>query len=216
MAAENAGHRAGRRKSAPSGRSSAPNLKSSKSSSNAEHCPHVPDAWIDESATKIGYEISFTRYFYKPHVRRLPGGHDHRPVALGHHGRRLEAEAPIGPAQSADCRRLLPAWTDRAVGAGKEKIVDWCVAAGQPEPEFEEQAGGVVVRFRPSGYHPPLRISHDLTDRQRRILLMLSDGRERRFQEIYRRWTTRPGIVRYDRLQSAPPVGVSEQFRAWW
>jgi type I restriction enzyme M protein len=26
----------------------------------------VPDAWIDEEATKIGYEISFTRYFYRP------------------------------------------------------------------------------------------------------------------------------------------------------
>ncbi len=26
---------------------------------------YVPDAWIDEEATKIGYEISFTRYFYK-------------------------------------------------------------------------------------------------------------------------------------------------------
>lgn len=27
--------------------------------------PHVPDAWIDETKTKIGYEIPFTRYFYK-------------------------------------------------------------------------------------------------------------------------------------------------------
>ena len=27
---------------------------------------HVVDAWIDESATKLGYEISFTRNFYKP------------------------------------------------------------------------------------------------------------------------------------------------------
>lgn len=27
--------------------------------------PYVPDAWIDESKTIIGYEISFTRYFYK-------------------------------------------------------------------------------------------------------------------------------------------------------
>ena len=27
---------------------------------------YVPDAWIDESATKVGYEISFTKYFYKP------------------------------------------------------------------------------------------------------------------------------------------------------
>ena len=31
-----------------------------------EVLPHVPDAWIDRSATKIGYEISFTRHFYKP------------------------------------------------------------------------------------------------------------------------------------------------------
>ena len=31
---------------------------------------HVADAWIDESATKIGYEISFTRYFYKPQPLR--------------------------------------------------------------------------------------------------------------------------------------------------
>ncbi len=27
--------------------------------------PHVPDAWIDESKTKVGYEIPFTRQFYK-------------------------------------------------------------------------------------------------------------------------------------------------------
>ena len=31
-----------------------------------EVLPYVPDAWIDESKTQIGYEISFTRYFYKP------------------------------------------------------------------------------------------------------------------------------------------------------
>ncbi len=27
--------------------------------------PHVPDAWIDESKTRKGYEIPFTRHFYK-------------------------------------------------------------------------------------------------------------------------------------------------------
>jgi type I restriction enzyme M protein len=32
--------------------------------------PFVPDAWIDEKATKVGYEISFTRYFYKPQPLR--------------------------------------------------------------------------------------------------------------------------------------------------
>jgi len=31
-----------------------------------EVLPHVPDAWIDHAKTQIGYEISFTRHFYKP------------------------------------------------------------------------------------------------------------------------------------------------------
>jgi type I restriction enzyme M protein len=35
-----------------------------------EVLPFTPDAWIDESATKIGYEISFTRHFYKPQPLR--------------------------------------------------------------------------------------------------------------------------------------------------
>lgn len=30
-----------------------------------EVSPYAPDAWIDEKKTKIGYEIPFTRYFYK-------------------------------------------------------------------------------------------------------------------------------------------------------
>jgi len=29
-----------------------------------EVLPHVPDAWIDESKTKVGYEIPFTRHFH--------------------------------------------------------------------------------------------------------------------------------------------------------
>jgi type I restriction enzyme M protein len=29
-----------------------------------EVTPHIPDAWIDESKTKVGYEIPFTRHFY--------------------------------------------------------------------------------------------------------------------------------------------------------
>jgi type I restriction enzyme M protein len=31
-----------------------------------EVLPYTPDAWIKESATRIGYEVSFTRHFYKP------------------------------------------------------------------------------------------------------------------------------------------------------
>src|ERR1700740_462917 len=35
-----------------------------------EVLPYTSDAWIDESATKVGYEISFTRHFYKPQPLR--------------------------------------------------------------------------------------------------------------------------------------------------
>lgn len=30
-----------------------------------EVLPHVPDAWVDEKKTNIGYEINFTKYFYE-------------------------------------------------------------------------------------------------------------------------------------------------------
>jgi len=32
----------------------------------AEVLPYAPDAWVDENKTQIGYEISFTKHFYKP------------------------------------------------------------------------------------------------------------------------------------------------------
>jgi len=35
-----------------------------------EVLPYTPDAWIARSATKVGYEISFTRHFYKPQSLR--------------------------------------------------------------------------------------------------------------------------------------------------
>ncbi|HEX5736037.1 MAG TPA: class I SAM-dependent DNA methyltransferase [Blastocatellia bacterium] len=35
-----------------------------------EVLPYVPDAWMEGSATKIGYEVSFTRYFYEPQPLR--------------------------------------------------------------------------------------------------------------------------------------------------
>ena len=35
-----------------------------------EVLPYTPDAWVNNDATKIGYEISFTRHFYKPQPLR--------------------------------------------------------------------------------------------------------------------------------------------------
>ena len=31
-----------------------------------EVLPYAPDAWVDEKKTQIGYELSFTKYFYQP------------------------------------------------------------------------------------------------------------------------------------------------------
>lgn len=33
---------------------------------NSEVRPYAPNAWIDEKKTQIGYELSFTKYFYNP------------------------------------------------------------------------------------------------------------------------------------------------------
>jgi type I restriction enzyme M protein len=35
-----------------------------------EVLPYAPDAWLNNDATRIGYEISFTRHFYKPQPLR--------------------------------------------------------------------------------------------------------------------------------------------------
>jgi ATP-dependent DNA helicase RecG len=94
-------------------------------------------------------------------------------------------------------------------GRGTQKIVDWCIAAGQPEPEFEERAGDVVVRFRPSGYHPPLRVSHDLTDRQREILQILGNGERWRFQDLLARLSAPPAArTLRDDLQMLKKLGL--------
>jgi ATP-dependent DNA helicase RecG len=67
-------------------------------------------------------------------------------------------------------RGIIERW-----GRGTQKIVELCVRAGHPEPEFGEQTDSVWVRFLPSGYIAPHRVTHDLTDRQREILQVLAD-----------------------------------------
>ena len=76
-------------------------------------------------------------------------------------------------------RGLVERW-----GRGTQKIVELCLRAGHPEPEFLEIAGAVGVRFLPSGYVAPHRVGHDLTDRQRRILQVLAGGKPRPFAGI--------------------------------
>jgi len=114
-------------------------------------------------------------------------------------------------------RGLIERW-----GRGTQRIVELCRTAGQPEPDFEEQAGNVVVRFRLSQYTPPLRGSHDLTDRQRRILQALADGERQSFGKIYRRLPGDPArrtvqadlrLLRDLGLVASSGRGVSAR---WW
>lgn len=76
-------------------------------------------------------------------------------------------------------RGLVERW-----GRGTQKIVELCLRAGHPEPEFLEVAGAVGVRFLASGYVAPLRVGHDLTDRQRQILQAAAGGKELPFSNI--------------------------------
>lgn len=59
----------------------------------AEVKPHLPEAWIDESKTKTGYEINFTKYFYefKP-LRPLA---EIKANILALEGKTIEAEKTI-------------------------------------------------------------------------------------------------------------------------
>jgi type I restriction enzyme M protein len=57
-----------------------------------EVVPFAPDAWIDESKTKVGYEIPFTRHFYKyQEPRSLDAIDDDLDAVLGRIRARLEA-----------------------------------------------------------------------------------------------------------------------------
>jgi len=84
-------------------------------------------------------------------------------------------------------RGMIERW-----GRGTQKIVELCVKAGHPEPEFGEQAGSVWVRFLPSGYIAPHRVAHDLTGRQREILHVLSGKPSLPLREIRTRINNPP------------------------
>lgn len=105
----------------------------------------------------------------------LPFGLQPEDLKLDH------ASRPRNPliAQAFYLRGVIERW-----GRGTQKIVELCVKAGHPEPEFGEQAGAVWIRFLPSGYIAPHRVAHDLTTRQREILQALASAPSLPFREI--------------------------------
>ena len=62
-------------------------------------------------------------------------------------------------------RGLIEAW-----GRGTLKMVELTKAAGLAAPEIEEQAGAVIVRFRPRRYVAPSRVEHVLSALQSELL----------------------------------------------
>ena len=84
-------------------------------------------------------------------------------------------------------RGLVERW-----GRGTQMIVELCVRAGHPEPDFAEQAGAVRVCFLPSEYIAPHRIVHNLTGRQREILQILAGNALLPLRTIMERLTHPP------------------------
>lgn len=62
-------------------------------------------------------------------------------------------------------------------GRGTLKIVELMQQAGLDPPTIEDARGCVTVRFVPTRYVPPQRVAHDLTDRQRELLVLLEASR---------------------------------------
>ena len=72
-----------------------------------EVLPYAPDAWYQPDSVKIGYEISFTRYFYKPQPMRPLAEIRADILAVGQETEGLLDEIIGGPAGSAGMKRSL-------------------------------------------------------------------------------------------------------------
>lgn len=76
-------------------------------------------------------------------------------------------------------RGIIETW-----GRGTLKITELTEQAGLARPEFEESAGEVIVRFFPTGYVPPSRVSRDLSPLQQEILEYLAGAGAARLSQV--------------------------------
>jgi ATP-dependent DNA helicase RecG len=73
-------------------------------------------------------------------------------------------------AQTFYRRGIIESW-----GRGTIAMVELSREAGLVSPEFESQAGEVIVRFRSTCYLPPERVGHSLSPLQQELLSVLAD-----------------------------------------
>jgi ATP-dependent DNA helicase RecG len=114
-------------------------------------------------------------------------------------------------------RGLVESW-----GRGTQMIVEQCVQAGHPEPEFLEEAGAVGVLFLPKGYIAPHRAVYDLSALQREILQVLAQQPAIPLRELYSRLAAPPSertvqreLADLIRLGLADSGGRSRGTRYW-
>ncbi|MBI4454932.1 MAG: putative DNA binding domain-containing protein [Acidobacteria bacterium] len=117
------------------------------------------------------------------------------PLPLGLRVEDLKRDHPSRPrnpliAEVFYRRGLVERW-----GRGTQKIVELCVKAGHPEPEYVEQSESFGVRFLPSGYIAPHRIAHDLTPRQREILQILAGQESAPLRRIMEKLSSPPAAA---------------------
>jgi ATP-dependent DNA helicase RecG len=78
-------------------------------------------------------------------------------------------------------RGIIEAW-----GRGTIRMGELTVRAGLASPEILEAGGCVTVRFSPTRYVPPRRVAQNVTERQQRVLLCLSEsGTGLALREVY-------------------------------
>jgi len=107
-------------------------------------------------------------------------------------------------------RGIIEQW-----GRGTLKMSELTQAAGLPRPEIEVIAGAVVVRFRPTQYIAPSRITRDISALQQRILTLLASAPTGlAFRELsdhlgaeVRRWTLNEQLRALRQLELVEPRG---------
>ncbi len=107
-------------------------------------------------------------------------------------------------------RGIIETW-----GRGTLKIAELMEQAGLATPEFEESAGEVVVRFFPTGYVPPSRVSRTLSPLQQEILEYLAGVGVARLGQIVSELPSSP-VARTvtDNLQTLRDLDLVE-LRGW-
>ena len=101
-----------------------------------EVLPYAPDAWYKSETVKIGYEVSFNRYFYKPEPMRPLAEIQADILALETQTEGLLAEIMGGMAAARPEARTRRVYVDTSVFGGCE------------EDEFREPSRRLFERFR--------------------------------------------------------------------